>query len=243
MENETKYTINPQPGTEELIIRHGTAPENDKIEQVNISGDIRTPYEYWASLTTPTDEEMGAGNMVLFANYDIRQLILCINMGSGLHRRDIYGKLHLSTEAAPFGINTSKKFGPKELIELFKFNKHRFEERETALQLIKSLQKWNVSVTSLLQDTDDERGNTKYSFEQKVEGIEFLKNLRLNLPIFKNEAPVLIDVEIVATVQGRDVMLSLISPHLHELIEEQAKDRMDDEILLFSGSGLPVIYE
>lgn len=242
MESETKYVINPQPGTEELIIRHGEAAPADQPVAIILEGDIRAPYEYFRTLTERSAEQKGAGIECLIVDYEQRLIMYHFNLGSDLHASEVSGQLNLSPELNPFKINSQKAFGPKELIELFKFNKHRFADREDATNLIKGLQKWNVKVSSLLTDQDDEKGNVKYGFEQKVEGIEFLNTLRLNLPVFRNTDPQPVDVEIIVSVHGRDVRLFLISPHLHELIETEGKAIIDAEVNKFP-SDLPILYK
>lgn len=52
----------------------------------------------------------------------------------------------------------------------------------------------------------------------------------VRLPIFKGTAPEDLEVELYASVDGRDVTLSLVSPSANQMLEEQRDKVIDEQV-------------
>lgn len=96
--------------------------------------------------------------------------------------------------------------------------------------LIESLQTWNAKIVTILQEHNDQTGNSLMHLERKVEEVKLKRTFNLNIPIFKGYPKVSFDVEIGLDPKSNAVDLYLISDELIELEHTQREKCLAEEI-------------
>jgi hypothetical protein len=67
------------------------------------------------------------------------------------------------------------------------------------------------------------------------------EGFNLNIPIYKGQKPVKVKVEIVMTVEGKDIVIHLVSPQYRDL-EIELKDKIiDEQVAVFKEKEVVVI--
>lgn len=131
----------------------------------------------------------------------------------------ITGKLDPDSVLAQFAINSDKRWGIQEFLKFVRTMKYYFLDQGQHKHLIESLQKWRVKVERVITEFNDQKGNSNFQLETKVqqsaEGPDgLLTSFDLNVPIFQGYPKARFKVEIGLDPRNTVVELFLISDEL-----------------------------
>lgn len=226
MEN-LKVTV--ENDVKELVVRTGDAEKLHVIPGVKLSGlSIGAVREFLSKPLRDNEDTNLAIEFTSFIVFDYaeRNVALDYNYRAS-HADKIIGQLQLDPDLVDFGINDKKSYSALEMGQFIRFRRHYFESKDVALALEKELKAFKATVDKKIEASDDKRGNIQVSVAQNV-----ISNLPLDfyikLPVFIGTEKVLIKVEI--DINPIDLMCTLVSPELKEMIDLKSKEIIDDEI-------------
>lgn len=138
----------------------------------------------------------------------------------------ILGSLKLHPDLKKFNINSGKNYSTFELADFIKMNRHYFENKEYAMKLVSELRNFEGKVNRDIEAKADERGNKRALINQIVES-NIPTGFFLELPVFVGQKKTRLAVEINITA---DFSCTLISPDLKQLIDEETKVILDEQL-------------
>ncbi|MDR0712600.1 MAG: hypothetical protein LBF67_09710 [Prevotellaceae bacterium] len=98
-------------------------------------------------------------------------------------------------------------------------NRAFFTDRAVNMKLVSVLMNFTANINSKVELSVRETGDRTNSFVQVVNS-NLPPSFTLSIPIFKGKDAELLEVETFATVDGRDVSFTLISPGANQTLEE-----------------------
>lgn len=210
--------ISLEGNTKVLEILTGKAVERHAPSPLIVEGTIDAPYRFLKSRIDVI--EIKESHLLVSDN----RITLCINEKSIAGFTEITGRLVVNPDFLSFGINEDKKRDTFELADFIKMNRHFFNDRSTAMKLVNDLKNFKAEISKQVEKSNNDRGNTRFLKDQVVES-NIPEIFSLNMPIFKGDAPVLFEVEVMIDPQSFECRL--ISPYVRELIAEEGGARID----------------
>jgi hypothetical protein len=226
--------VNVDGDTKELVIRHGEAKPIKQPESLEVTGDIRTVYEYLQKRNIQEKETY------IRVNYEIGQISAKIGEKEDYPTK-VFGQIVESKEMQEWGINTDKAMQPKEWAVFMKKRKFYFNNKDKGQRVISELMRFKGDVEKHVQDNDDKKGNVTLHYEQAIT-TNLPESFSLRLPFFKNDNMHKIEVEFV--VDPDNYQTSIISEGLYTEFEERKRELMDEEIdsIRKKYPDIPIIY-
>jgi len=226
---QIKVTV--ENGVKELIIRHGEAVLIPVYHGYKLEGGAISVVQEYLSKASATHEEIKNS----FITYSYEDLFLklvfdCrLRAGSIIDHADrIDGVLKLHPELEKWKINKDKAYDNMSLSHFIKMNRHFFENKDIAMQLVGTLRDIRVKAESIFETSDDKRGNARELIAQKLVESNIPDSFNLKLPIFVGEKPQTVAVEI--EINPKDFGCSLVSPDLKEIIDLETRAIIDAEL-------------
>lgn len=215
--------ITVENGVKELVLLHGAAEPiyHDKSLDVE-NASIEAVYEYLLKKGITSQDIV---NSKVEFSYDG----LYIDLFYSVRRRypDIVkGKLKLHPDLLKFNINQGTTYTTFELSDFIKMNRHYFENKDVAMRLVSDLRNFEGKVNKDVEMKADTRANQKLLIHQVVES-NIPSSFILCLPVFVGQPKLRLEVEINITA---DFSCTLISPDLKQLIDEETKIIIDDQL-------------
>ena len=236
MESEDKKVVVNLPegaSTAELIIREGSAPQvldPKPPVKINLQGVIGTPVEFLTQRSKESDQFNEKRAHVIVERENV-EITLVFNENDEYTRGKVSGKLSYHPKFVEFGINAAKGWTPNKLGEFFKMNRTFFPDREKNMELVSKLKNFDATVSSKIEQERNENGSFKDNYGAVVQS-NLPDAFTVKLPIFKGTPAEILEVEIYASVDGRDVTLSLVSPSALQILEEQRDKVIDEQVKL-----------
>lgn len=209
-----KIQVQAQEGTQEIIIREGSALPAHPPVKIRIDGTLKAPADFLEKKT---------------GNYVPKNLHLLISNNSGkleliMDEKEengdkVTGSLLINPILASFGINTDRTWSISELRKFIQQKSYHFADRDEYLKLLQSLQKFRAQVVKLYQNENTNDGNSKIAFENKVQEANNVQSFKMQCPIYLGYEKHSFDVEIGLDVSSAETKLFLYSEHLYELLE------------------------
>ncbi|RZJ33743.1 MAG: hypothetical protein EOO51_12700 [Flavobacterium sp.] len=227
METTEKLKFNfcdGSPEKNEVVIRRGEAakihiPTGIKIENATINA----VQEYLKKNGISADEIQNS-----FVVFSYENLYLKLSFA---HRREnpdsIEGKLKLHPDLSVWDINGKTSYSTFSLADFIKMNRHYFETKDVAMKLVSTLRDFKASIDKKIEAADDKRANRRVLVAQVAE-TNIPENFALLLPVFVGTEPVKVNVEI--NINADDLSCNLISPDLKQIIDQETKKVIDDEL-------------
>ena len=226
-----KLNINFAEGeaVKELIIRE-TNHVNEPLpilepEKVNITGTITAPFAFLEKRWN--DPQMDHSRTHLLVNRDNLNIKLAVNETDKRNGMTIIGQIELSRQFKAFGVNMDVQFAPEDLANFFRINRTYFKERSENMTLVSQLKSFRAKIETEVEREKKDNGSVTDVYK-KVVNSNLPESFKVCIPIYKGAAPEEIEIEVIATVNGRDVALELISPDAASIVEE-VRDRLIDE--------------
>ena len=236
MESEDKKVVVNLPegaSTAEVTIREGSAPQvldPKPPVKINLQGVIGTPVEFLTQRSKESDQFNEKRAHVIVERENV-EITLVFNENDEYTRGKVSGKLSYHPKFVEFGINAAKGWIPNKLGEFFKMNRAFFPDREKNMELVSKLKNFDATVSSKIEKERSENGSFKDNYGAVVQS-NLPEAFTVKIPIFKGTPAELLEVEIYANVDGRDVTLSLVSPSALQILEEQRDKVIDEQVRL-----------
>jgi hypothetical protein len=157
------------------------------------------------------------------------KVTLIFNENDEYTRGQVEGKLSFHPKFVEFGINSAKDWEPTRLGEFFKMNRAFFPDRDKNMELVSLLKNFEAKVESSIERERRENGSMKDNYSKVVQS-NMPDAFTVHIPIFKGQPAEDLEVELYASVNGRDVSLSLVSPGACQLLEDLRDKVIDEQI-------------
>lgn len=218
----------------ELIIRE----VNDEVKQelpvlepakVEISGQIGAVFAFLEKRWNAEDGQIDHSRTHLLVSRDAVKMTLVVNETDTRNRKTVTGKAELSRQYVAFAINSDKDWDPIDLGNFFRINRTYFESASENMNLVNLLKSFKATIQTAVEREIKDNGSVTDTYKKVVDS-NLPESFFVKIPIFKGTDPEKIQIEVIATVSGRDVSLSLISADAASIIEE-VRDKLIDEEL------------
>lgn len=227
----------------ELTILEGTAAEPLPLREpiiINISGDIHSVANFIKN------RESGHSSQAIDKNKAIvtvdkygRSIKLQLDPENH-YGATIIGKLEQSHELGQFNINTSQRYSRKSLLDLLRFNRLFFEDKNQHALVLAGLYKLRIKSETEIQQEKDNQGNKRNLLDVKtVDDGGLVKTFNITLPLFKGFSPQNISVEVCYEVVNGDVSFWLESIGLKEAVDASIDGIFQEELI--SAEGFVII--
>lgn len=232
--------IKLEDGGDTLIVREGQAAKLIEPKAFGYIGNLGTVATW---LTTKSDD-VDTLRAVVIVNYDKAEIELDLNNGQENQRLEssVRGYMAPYPDLEAFRINTGRTWELQELANLCKFNRRYFLDTEQNIKLVTGLKQFRGSVQREIENAKDDRGNHRRLDDKRVH-TELPEVFTLKMPLFKNEAPVDFDVEVLIEEKEGVVRAVLQSVSLLEKREAFVRERIDAEVAKFIGTDITIIYQ
>ncbi len=231
MENEKLQIVLGEGVTKaEVIIREGAAIKELEPKapvKTDIAGVIGTPLEYL--IKRVKTGQFTQERSVLFIDREEIKLKLVFNEDNEYLRGVVAGTLEAHPKFVEFGINTGKVWTPTDLGLFFKMNRAFFPDLATNMKLVTELMNFSATVNNKIERSVKENGDRTDNFAQVVNS-NLPEKFTLNIPIFKGMPAEMLEVETFASINGREVAFTLLSPGAQATLED-LRDKVIDEQL------------
>lgn len=209
MQEKLNFDVSFQGEKGTLTILKGQAPEQPKIipQNVRIEGNILAPLNYYdlRKHLFQTDEVHVLYNQ---ANGTIELM-----MGENLpYNSMVKGRLLINPELTALGINSYNAMDKAELIKILRLKRHLFFSAEVHTKLLDQLRNMQSKLTTIIDDTNDQKGNKRDMIERKLEQSVDLKFV-LVMPIYAGLNPEEFEVNILIDYQGGDTIMYYLESH------------------------------
>lgn len=213
----------------EVVIREVDSVVEDKLPaqeplSVVIKGNISAPFSFLEKRWHAADGQIDHCRTHLLVDRDNLMMSLCVNETDQRNKKHITGVISLSRQYTAFGINSDKAWAPEALGNFFRVNRTYFESKEENMSLVSLLKSFKAKVSVAVERLQKDNGSTTDCYRQAVDS-NLPEKFFINIPIFKGTEPERIEVNVIATVNGRDVYLELISADA-AAIEEEVRDKL-----------------
>lgn len=220
--------FNLPDGQEQFTIRQGQAPKNLDEQapvKIDIAGTINAPLCWLEKRIADIDQHKA----YLHVNRDQLTMLLVINEDDPYRRGSIVGKLQFSKVFLSFGINSESDWEPAQLGQFLKMNRTYFVSRDQNNVVVDALRSFKAKVNSDVEREVKQNGNRAMVFRQAVDS-NIPESFKLCIPIFSGCAPVEIEVETYAEIDGSDVTITLMSAGAMDAIEDVKLHQFNDII-------------
>lgn len=171
--------LNITPTGSEIVIREGSAIEARAPKSIKINGVLDAPYEF------KIGKKLEPLNCHIKIRKDKGEIVLIAQDTDPYTTHEISGALTYDTVLAQFQINKEKRWTVQEFLKFVKMMKFFFADKAAHTKLIESLQKWSVKVERVINEHNDNKGNSNFQLETKVREVELLSMFDLHIPIFQ----------------------------------------------------------
>lgn len=218
----------------ELTIREGSAQEPLPLKEPNIIkifGDIHSVSNFINNRASGhSSQQIDKNKAIVIVDKNAKTITLNLDP-ENYYGATVSGKLEQSIELAQFGINTSTRYSRKSLLDLLRFNRLFFEDKNEHASVIAGLYKLRIKSEQEIQQEKDNQGNKRTLHDVKtVDDGGMVKEFTLTIPLFKGFAAKKITVEICFEVLNGDVSFWLESIGLKETSEAAIDGIFSEEL-------------
>jgi hypothetical protein len=237
MENE-KMQINLAPGMESATIKvieldkENVLPVLEPLK-VGLNGTIGSVAEFLTKRKSEP-EQINQKRCHILVDREKMTIILITNETDGRNKAEVKGALAMYPKFVEFGINTYKTWEPAQLSRFIKMNRAFFTDVTYNMELVSILKNFKASVESKMEKNKEDNGSRTDNYSQVVNS-NLPAAFNLNIPIFKGRSAEVIEVEIIADVDGRNIRLSLCSPGAEVVIEQERNKAIDEQLKIIRG--------
>lgn len=155
----------------------------------------------------------------------------------------VNGKIKMNPILDALHINSGKYLSPKDTADLLRKNRILFARPDDALELVSKLTKFKAVVNTALEQSDDNRANTKVLLDRTFD-TDVPHSFTLSCPIvYGSDARFDFDVDIFMEYRNNDVRLLLDSVALTELWIKEVELLLRVQMDLFRDAGVPVLIQ
>lgn len=225
--------------TNELVIREGDAQVPLPLKEpkiIAISGDIHSVANFIKGRATGhSSQAIDKNKAVVLVNKDAKTITMQVDP-ENFYGATVTAKLEPSKELQQFGINATTRYNRKSLLDLLRFNRLFFEDKNQHAQVLLGLTKLRIKSETEIQQEKDNQGNKRSLLDVKtVDDGGLIKVFNITLPLFKGFSKQNIEVEICFEVVNGDVSFWLESVGLKEAMESQVDGIFEEELKTAEG--------
>lgn len=220
---DNKINISVENGVNEVVVRHGQAAPIHTGADVKV-GNV-TIFAVMEFLTKTDVEKAIVLDSVLIFSYEKLAMELVYGL-TKMHPYKISSSIILNPDLEAFEINKGKKYSHFQLADFIKMNRHLFESKSVAMELVSALKNIKATVNKAIEDSKDDRANRHMLIDQVVSS-NIPESFNIELPIFKGQPKVTVPIEVVLD-ESLDCML--VSPDLKQIIAEESERLIGGEI-------------
>lgn len=218
----------------ELVIRTGEAQEPLPLKEpnvINISGDIHSVATFIKNRTEGHSlQAIDKNKAIVLVDKDKRVIVLKLDPENH-YGACVTGKLEPSKELQEFGINTTTRYNRKGLLDLLRFNRLYFQDKNEHAKTLLGLNKLRIKSQTEIEQEKDNQGNKRSLVDVKtVDDGGLIKEFKITLPLFKGFSAQNVLVEICYEVVNGDVSFWLESVGLKEAMESQIDGIFEEEL-------------
>ena len=195
--------------------------------KVELSGNITALYSFlekrWGL------EQIDKEHTHIRVDRDNLKLSLVCNETDERNKMVIEGHISLSRQYNAFGINSGKLWESTDLGNFFRINRAYFENKETNMVLVNKLKRFEATVHTQVEREEKDNGSVTDCYKKVVES-NLPEKFNIRIPIYKGAPAEIVEVEVIAHVEGKHAVLELISPSAQCIVEE-VRDKLIDEQL------------
>lgn len=211
----------------EITWREGKAVEPLPLKEpkiINISGDIKSVSTFLSGRTAGhSSQEVDKNKALVTVDKTERTIVLQLDPENH-YGATITGTLEESDELSEFGINTQTVYDRKKLLDLIRFNRIFFEDKNEYQRVVDGLYKVRFRSETEMSQAKDNSGNKSAAIDVKTAAHEgFVKDFTLTIPIFKGYPAEKITVEICYEVINNSIAYWLESIGLKEATDGQVE--------------------
>lgn len=226
---KTEVNLKEVTGNPVLTILEGKALELKHPEKIKISGDINSISAFLKARPDGfSRQNVDKSRAVITVDKDAMTILLELDPEDPFGAT-VLGTLELSSELKIFHINQSKTFKREELVQLLRFNRLAFDNKEQHEKLLQSYMAFSATANADLTASGDNRGNKGSSYKKGV-STNIPTEFTLLIPVFKGKKPVRFRVEICIDVTDGGARFWFESTELYELIETEKEIIFNEEL-------------
>lgn len=196
----------------DYTVRKGEALQAKAPNNINLIGVLSAPAQFLKGKAIKQED-----SHLKIMNAE-GKLELVVNETDPYLRHTVTGALSKDTILQQFQINSEKRWTIQEFLKFIKTMRFYFADRSAHDALVQSIQKWSVKVERVIVEHNDNKGNSNFQLETKVQAVDgLIHKFDLNIPIFQGYPKVKFTVEIGLDPKNTAVQLYLISDDLIEL--------------------------
>jgi hypothetical protein len=217
-----------------LTILQGNAQEPLPLKEpkiINITGDIHSVSNFInAREAGYSSQEIDENKAIVTVDKYNKTITLQLDP-ENYYGATVTAKLEQSKELEQFGINTNTRYNRKQLLDLLRFNRLFFEDKNEHARVIAGLYKLRIKSEQEIQQEKDNQGNKRTLHDVKtVDDGGMVREFHLTIPIFKGFSANNITVEICFEVLNGDVSFWLESVGLKEATDSAIDGIFSDEL-------------
>jgi hypothetical protein len=225
-----KLNINVSDETNEIVVRQGEALKTAPPAPLRIEGTLKAPADFLLHKSGNYE----AKDCHLQVMKTDGALGLCLSEKDALSSDIITGGLTLNPLIeGSFGINTENKWSITAFRQFIQKKSFFFSSNEEYTALLTKLQKFNVNVSRVYENHNDNTGNGRLLLESKVSEANVIPAFKLKLPIYLGYPEQTFSVEVGLDVTAAECKLFLYSEEVYHLMESLKNKYMDSEIKRF----------
>jgi hypothetical protein len=231
--------LNIENSTGEIIVRDGKAPDPLPVREpkiISISGDIHSVSNFIRDRATGhSSQNIDMNKAIVTVDKNRRTILLQLDP-ENYYGASVLAQLEQSEELKKFGINTTQRYLRKQLLDLIRFNRLYFEDKNEHAQVMAGLFKLRIKSETEIQQEKDNQGNKRNLLDVKtVDDGGMVKQFTLTVPIFKGFSASKITVEIAFEIVNGDVSFWLESIGLQEATEAAIDGIFNEELQSCAG--------
>lgn len=231
--------------TNELTIRQGEAADPLPLKEpeiLAITGDIHSVANFIkARESGHSSQFIDKNKAIVLVDKDGKKITLELDPENH-YGATVIATLETSKELKQFGINTTTRYGRKQLLDLLRFNRLFFEDKNEHAKIIEKLYKLRIKSQTEIEQESSNQGNKKSLVEVKViDDNGFIPVFKMTIPLFKGFPAQNIEVEICYDVLNGDISFWLEGIGLKETMESQIDGIFNTE--LETCEGFVIIHQ
>lgn len=216
----------PESGKVIIEIREGDALKLANPQNQTLEGSISAVKEFIEKNYRETTAEGFVYPGIISIDKDNARILFIDKPQEAFGRTNVIGTLIANRRLEQFGINKDRWFDQKGIAKLIRNNAVLFKTPEIVRSLIKQLDEMTLVVESSLTDNNDKRGNVEQNYKRVIKDKKGLlpEFIELHTPLFEEQSPIDLKLEIEVEVQGNRPVYSFYCLEL-DLLTDQEKEK------------------
>lgn len=245
MEKVNVNLENLPKGVVVVEVREGKALEQSNPLQVNLNGSISSVKEFIGKNYPKDAPEGHVFEGVITIDKDEALISFVDKPHEAFGKTLVTARLIPNRRLALFGVNGERWFDQKSIAKLIRNNAVLFKTPEIVRTLLKQLDEMNLVVENSLTDNTDRRGNVETAYKRVIKDKKGLlpEFIELHTPLFEEQDPIDLKLEIEVDVQGNRPVYSFYCLEMDVLVEAERDKAFSKNITSYMMEHFTVITQ